>query len=182
MAVEAGPLTPPAAKKARTADAPVSDQIELRIAALEKSSSTATVEAVQQLNDKVRGLALHQLSEQLLILTLDELAKLPRQSGHVDADTYEELARQATRHQGRLDIASLCLSVMGGKVADVITKAISKCIKEKQVDAKLDTSVSKVEEGQRREVPPFTTCTPLPICAIPPLLCLSTPAVCRYNV
>jgi hypothetical protein len=45
---------------------------------------------------------------------------------------YEELARQAIRHQTKVDVTSLCLSVLGGRAADAISKAISKCLKEKQ--------------------------------------------------
>ena len=68
-------------------------------------------------------------SHSLILLTLDELAKVSRRLGHEEADLFDELARQANKYQSKLDITSLCLSVLGGKAADVITKAISKCLK-----------------------------------------------------
>ena len=56
-----------------------------------------------------------------------------------EADTYEELARQANHHQAKLDISTLCLSVLGGKAAEVTTKAISKCLKEKNSECKSES-------------------------------------------
>lgn len=62
---------------------------------------------------------------------MEELAAKARSLGHEDAETFEELARQATRNQGRINIMSLALTVLGGKASDIITKALSKCMKEK---------------------------------------------------
>lgn len=62
---------------------------------------------------------------------MEELATKARSLGHEDAETFEELARQATRNQGRINIMSLALTVLGGKASDIITKALSKCMKEK---------------------------------------------------
>uniref|UniRef100_K1QGI1 Uncharacterized protein n=1 Tax=Magallana gigas TaxID=29159 RepID=K1QGI1_MAGGI len=70
-------------------------------------------------------------SEALLLLTLEELAAKARSLGHEDAETFEEIARQATRNQGRINIMSLALTVLGGKASDIITKDLSKCMKEK---------------------------------------------------
>jgi hypothetical protein len=67
----------------------------------------------------------------LILLTLRELAKHLRKADAEDAEVYEELARQAIRHQTKVDVTSLCLSVLGGRAADAISKAISKCLKEK---------------------------------------------------
>lgn len=62
---------------------------------------------------------------------MEELAAKARSLGHEDAETFEELARQATRNQGRINIMSLTLTVLGGKASDIITKALSKCMKGK---------------------------------------------------
>jgi len=119
-------------KRKRTVPAESSD-LEERVASLEKS---AKVE-VKELKDKVRTLCLQQdPTDSLILLTVEELAKSARKVNHEEADTLEELARQANRHQKQLDISSLCLSVLGGQAADAITKAISKCLKEKQVESK----------------------------------------------
>lgn len=65
----------------------------------------------------------------LILLTMDELANVARRTAHDVVEMFEELVRQANRYQSKLDIASFCLSVLGGKSADVIAKAISKCLK-----------------------------------------------------
>lgn len=120
-------------KRRRTVPAESGD-LEERVASLEKS---AKVEKVKELKDKVRTLCLQQdPTDSLILLTVEELAKSARKVNHEEADTLEELARQANRHQKQLDISSLCLSVLGGKAEDAITKAISKCLKEKQVESK----------------------------------------------
>lgn len=125
-----------------------SGNLEKRIKELEDSTKQ---EAVSQLKQKVRSLCLQQEPcEPLILLTLDELSKMARKINSDDADTFEELARQANRHRGKIDIASLCLSILGGKAADAITKALTKCMKEKQIDTKVE-SASKVEN----QIKPF---------------------------
>ena len=53
-------------------------------------------DAITQLKDKVRSLCLqNDPSEPSILLTLGELARVSRRQGHVDAELYEELARQA---------------------------------------------------------------------------------------
>ena len=64
----------------------------------------------------------------LILLTLEELAKHSRKADAEDAEVYEDLARQAIRHQTKVDVTSLF--VLGGRAADAISKAISKCLKE----------------------------------------------------
>ena len=81
----------------------------------------------------------------LILLTLEELAKHSRKADAEDAEVYEELARQAIRHQTKVDVTSLCLSVLGGRAADAISKAISKCLKEK-VESKNGDKCSKPEK------------------------------------
>ena len=94
---------------------------------LEKKSD----DAITQLKDKVRSLCLqNDPSEPLILLTLEELARVSRRQGHVDAELFEELARQAKVQQGQLDLAHFCLTTLSGKAGDVITKALSKCLKK----------------------------------------------------
>lgn len=47
-------------------------------------------------------------------------------------DLYEELYRQCSRMQGKINMGNLCLTVLGGGggVAGTVTKAINKCLKE----------------------------------------------------
>ena len=95
----------------------------------------------------MRALCLQQEpSISLILLTLEELAKHSRKADAEDAEVYEELARQAIRHQTKVDVTSLCLSVLGGRAADAISKAISKCLKEK-VESKNGDKCSKPEKN-----------------------------------
>ena len=97
---------------------------------LEKKSD----DAITQLKDKVRSLCLpNDPSEPLILLTLEELARVSRRQGHVDAELYEELARQAKVQQGQLDLAHFCLTTLSGKAGDVIIKALSKCLKKQSL-------------------------------------------------
>ena len=94
----------------------------------------------------MRALCLQQEpSISLILLTLEELAKHSRKADAEDSEVYEELARQAIRHQTKVDVTSLCLSVLGGRAADAISKAISKCLKEK-VESKNGDKCSKPEQ------------------------------------
>ena len=115
----------------------------VRIATLQKISK---LERVKELKEKVRTLCLQQEpSIALILLTLEELAKHLRKADAEDAEVYEELAREAIRHQTKVDVTSLCLSVHGGRAADAISKAISKCLKEK-VESKNGDKCSKPEK------------------------------------
>ena len=97
-------------------------------------------------------------SNALILLTLDELAKMARKIEHDEAEMFEELCRQANRYQSKLQIANLCLSVLGGKVADTISKALSKCLKEKtevRVDNKTATDAQKRPESPLNNLYPY---------------------------
>lgn len=59
-------------------------------------------------------------SMSLILLTIEDLAKTAKKVSHEEADIYEELSRQGTRYQTKLDISSLCLSVLMCKAADAI--------------------------------------------------------------
>lgn len=113
---------------------------------------------MKDLKEKVRTLCLQQdPSNALILLTLEELSRTARKVSHDEADTFdtfEELARQANRHQGKLDVPSLCLSVLGGKAADAITKAISKCLKERSSESKSEPrNVESVGAPKREDSP-----------------------------
>ncbi|CAG2194020.1 unnamed protein product [Mytilus edulis] len=123
-------------------------------------------EVVKNLKEKVRTLCLQDNpSDSLILLTLEELAKAARRVNHDDADTFEELTRQANRHQLKLDISSLCLSVLGGKVADAITKAVSKCLKEKQPEK--DTTPKPEDSPLHNLYPPYQAPCMYPYNAMP---------------
>lgn len=72
----------------------------------------------------------------LILLPIDELADTARKVNHKEADIFEELIKQAKRLQTKLDISNLCLSVLVGKDADAIGKAITKCMKENKSESK----------------------------------------------
>ena len=70
-------------------------------------------------------------SEALILLALDELTRKAKDCQHEDAYTYEELLRQASRNQGKINIVTLTLNVLEGKASDLVSKILSKCLKEK---------------------------------------------------
>lgn len=145
----------------RKRDTSSDESLEDRVANLEKSARSP----VQELKEKVRSLCMMaEPSTPLILITLEELAKVAKKEQHDESEVFEELARQALRHQTKLDIASLCLSVMGGKAADVITKAISKCMRvEKSVESKKEFSPPKSEDS-----PLYNLYPSQPPYAIPP--------------
>ena len=98
----------------------------------------ASRDSVTELKEKVRMLALQSNpSDALMLLTVEELARTARRTSHADADTFEELSRQALKHQASINISSLILSVVGSKASDVVVKALAKCVKEKQIESKI---------------------------------------------
>ena len=78
-------------------------------------------------------------SEQLVLLTLDELADTARALDHEDADMYQDLARQANMNQGQFNIPTFILNVLGGKSSDLISKALTKSLKSKTPEKKEDS-------------------------------------------
>lgn len=101
--------------------------LEKRLKLLEKSSK----DQVDDLKEKVRCVCLQENpSVSLILLTVEDMAKVTGKVSHEDAETFEDLSRQATRYQAKLNISSLCLSVLGGKAADAISKAVAKSLKE----------------------------------------------------
>lgn len=90
-------------------------------------------EDVSKVKERVKALAAQEdPSEPLLLITLDELSRITRKLGNKDMIVYEELYRQCGRLQGKVNIANLCLTVLGGQRADLVSKAVNKCIKEGQ--------------------------------------------------
>ena len=79
------------------------EELLKRIARLEQDQDSA-----ESLKDKVRGFALQaNPNEALLLLAIEDLAKTARRKEHSDAETFEELARQAVKHQNNINIACL---------------------------------------------------------------------------
>lgn len=125
--------------------------LEKRLKLLEKSSK----DQVDDLKGKVRCVCLQENpSVSLILLTVEDMAKVTRKVSHEDAETFEDLSRQATRYQAKLNISSLCLSVLGGKAADAISKAVS--LKENN-DVGNESKIGVKKEGgsmfKRDEVP-----------------------------
>ena len=72
---------------------------------------------------------------------------MSRRQGYADAELYEELARQAKVQQGQLlNLAHFCLTTLSGKAGDVITKALSKCLKkQKKTGKSINNPVSETD-------------------------------------
>ena len=150
-------------KRRRSAD---NDDLEDRVASLEKSTK---VERVKELKEKVRTLCFQQdPSDALILVALDQLAKQAKKVNHEESDVFEELARQANRYQCKLEVANLCLSVLGGKAADTFTKAIAKCLKDKQNEAKNDEKAQQKEDlAPKSEYSPLHNLYPPFMCPMP---------------
>ena len=85
---------------------------------------------VKKLNVNVRLLAMQKTpSEQLVFLTLDELADTTRVLNHEAVGMYQEQARQANMNQGQFNIPTFILNVLGGKSSNLISKALTKPLK-----------------------------------------------------
>lgn len=83
----------------------------------------------------------------LILLTLEGLAKTARKVSYEKEEIYEEL------YQTKLDISSLCLSVLVCKAAYAISKDGAKCLKEKSTfknESKTDVK-KEGESGFRRD-------------------------------
>ncbi|VDI38058.1 Hypothetical predicted protein [Mytilus galloprovincialis] len=92
----------------------------------------------------------------------DRIASLKKKTKvEIITELKDKLARQANRHYSKLDISSLCLSVLGGKAVDTITKAISKCLKEKQSENKNDGNAAQgSDNAPKREESPLSNLYP----------------------
>ena len=86
-------------------------------------------------------------SEPLILLTFEELSRVSGRKGHVDVAIYEELARQAKVNQGKVELATLCLTALSGNAGHVITKALTKCLKKQK---KAEDKVGSVKETDTR--------------------------------
>ncbi|XP_062574215.1 uncharacterized protein LOC134236043 [Saccostrea cucullata] len=123
---ESEPEEPPA-KKGKSAPS-----VEKRLQELEKSQKNEEDKEIENVKEKVRSLALQSSpSIPLLLVSLDELARITRRKGHDEASVFDELSRQANLNQDKIDVPNFCLSVLGGKASDIVGKALSKAIKSK---------------------------------------------------
>ena len=68
---------------------------------------------------------------------------MSRKVNHKDAEVHEELYRQCGRMQGKINLSNLCLTVLGGQGADIVSKAVNKCVKESKSFDKADDSKAK---------------------------------------
>ena len=127
----------PPSKKPRMDDL---EGMERRILTLEMEKS----QNVEKVKERVKILATHtEPNDSLLLITLDELARVSRKVNHKDAEVHEELYRQCCRMQGKINLSNLCLTVLGGQGADIVSKAVNKCVKESKSFDKADDSKSK---------------------------------------
>ena len=127
----------PPSKKPRMDDL---EGMERRILTLEMEKS----QNVEKVKERVKILATHtEPNDSLLLITLDELARVSRKVNHKDAEVHEELYRQCGRMQGKINLSNLCLTVLGGQGADIVSKAVNKCVKESKSFDKADDSKSK---------------------------------------
>ncbi|CAC5408572.1 unnamed protein product [Mytilus coruscus] len=161
---DSGDEDPPPKKKKKNHD------LLQRVADLEKSKE----DNVKELKDKVRSLALQaNPSEPLILLSLDELAKKARRQNDDDAETFDELARQAQKHQGSINVATLTLNVLGGKASDLVGKAMAKFLKEKEVEQKITGNKANHMEKMETTSPLANAYPLLPVCLT--ISCLRCP-------
>ena len=85
-------------------------------------------------------------------------------------DLFEELYRQCGRMQGKINMANLCLTVLGGKGANMVTKAINKCLKEGgSTESKNEKSLEKGEATQPKQESVLSNLyPPMPMYPYPP--------------
>ncbi|XP_064645441.1 uncharacterized protein LOC135498872 isoform X1 [Lineus longissimus] len=116
------PITPPG----------VSDDVSEPPRKVQRIACQATVaDPVQKAKAKVRSLALHEEpNESLMLLYLEDLAAAATSVSHKDMELFDDLYRQARRYQGKVDMANVILTVLGGGTGELITKAISKSLKK----------------------------------------------------
>ena len=82
----------------------------------------------------------------MILLTLEQLARVSPRPCHADAKLYDKLARQKKVKQGQLDLVHFHLMTLSGKAGDVITKALSKCLKkQRKTDGKINNPVSETD-------------------------------------
>jgi hypothetical protein len=139
-------------------------------------------EDVAKVKERVKALASQQdPSESLILITLDALARLSRKLGDKDMEMHEELYRQCGRLQGKVNIANLCLTVLGGQGADIVSKAANKCIKEGNLGPKSEGMKAKDEgeqnQGSRGCSSPLARLYPM---YSPPLGFFNTPGYQQY--
>lgn len=130
---------------------------------MELEKATKEDDPVKRLKDRIRTLAMQQDPiDSLILLNLDDLAKTARRTNHEDVELFEELVRQANCHRKKLNIPSLCLTVFGGKSADLITRALSKCMREKaeERDDDLKSESRGKERTDQRELSPLSNIYP----------------------
>ncbi|XP_061169412.1 uncharacterized protein LOC133178716 [Saccostrea echinata] len=120
--------TEPLAKKQKKSE----EGLEKRIQDLEKSKKNEEEEEIGNLKAKVRGLCMQtEPSLPLILVCIEELARTARKSNYEEAAVFEELSRQANCNKDKLDIPSFCMTVLGGKATDVVSKALAKALKVK---------------------------------------------------
>lgn len=89
---------------------------------------------IRQAKERVRAVALQpKPDDSLLLLLLDDLTRAAVRLQDENAPVFQELQRQAALYQDRISLPSLILSVLGGGASDHVSKAVSKCLKEKKI-------------------------------------------------
>ena len=100
---------------------------------------------------------------------------MARRETHDEMDLFEKLYRQCGRMQGKINMANMCLTVLGGKGADMVTKAINNCLKEQKV--KMKKSLEKGESTQpKKESVLSNLYPPMPMYPYPVTLRDGTPS------
>ena len=111
---------------------------------------------IKDLKEQVRNLAMQaNPSEPLMLL------KARRQNDE-ESETFEELARQAQRNQGTINISTLILNVLGGKASDLVGKAMAKCLKEKEAEQKIASNKANHNEKVETSSPLANAYPPAP--------------------
>ena len=118
-------------------------------------TSAKSCETVRASKENLRSVASQkQPNDSLLLVYLEELSSAATTYYDDNAAVYQELARQAKFNQGSVDLASFVLSVSGGGACDVVSKALSKCLKNEKATTKVEPlGVNAAGFGQRAASP-----------------------------
>ena len=98
-------------------------------------------------------------TEPVILASLDALINVAQKANHPDSHLYQNLRAHALRLRGQLSIPDLLIEVLGDKMDDRISAAISRGLKEQRLKRVSDKKVDKEKlsnDGQSSQKPPET--------------------------
>lgn len=153
----AAPVSGPPAKKMRVLEEYV-DANDCATETQNKMAAGVSAGKLKEIKEKVRSLATqNEPNESLMLLLLDDLARMSLEMGDESAPVFSELYRQARYNQGNVDLPNFILTVLGGGACDVVSKALAKYVKKQHKSPKLE---KRAGESPEKSVSPLTNLYP----------------------